>query len=107
MSTATTTAPATYLSVTSTSTPSLNGSYGITGVMAEGVQAEVNAIALNNAFADGSASVNWPDRSGAVHSFTVAQFKELATAMALYRAQCAQYAAGIVTTVPAGTATIA
>lgn len=100
------TPPVTSLVITSTSTPSLSGSYGIGSLETGGMQGEVNAIALNGTFADGSATVNWPDTKGASHAFTVAQFKELVTAVGLYRAQLLQHSAGILATAPSNTATI-
>lgn len=97
------------LAVTSTSTPALNGTYRTDGLAMTGIEAEMNALWISNSatFADGSASLNWPDKSGASHTFSIAQFKELVTAISLFQAQCAQYAAGILTTAPANSATIA
>lgn len=103
---ATTTFPAT-ITITSTSTPALNGTYNVgERTNAAGLQAEINAVALNSTFADGSESLIWPDSKGTGHSFTVAQFKTFALAIALYQAQTAQYVAGVTSVAPANTATI-
>ena len=109
MSTTTTTTPAIAktMTITSTATPTLNGTYNIAGAMeTAGLLAEVNAIALDDAFADGTQTVNWPDINRTAHSFTVAQFKTFATAVALYKAQWTQYAYGLITTAPSNAATI-
>jgi hypothetical protein len=95
--------------ITSTSTPALNGTYAVRGLAFEAMQAEIDAILLAGstpAFVDGTQSVNWPDMSGAGHSFTVAQFHTLANAIGNYNVQLLQYAAGILTSPPANTATI-
>ena len=100
------------LAVTSTATPALNGTYMVSGVAGEGLQAEYNAIlqnavlAQNETFADGTTSLNWPDKTGTGHTFTIAQFKTLISAVSLFVSQCAQYASGLTATLPAATATI-
>ena len=95
------------LIVTSTSTAALNGTYKCDGHMFSALQAEADSLALNNGtFVDGSTSVNWPDWSGASHTFTEAQFRTLINAINLFVVQCAQYAAGITSTPPLNTATI-
>lgn len=96
------------LAITSTATPALNGTYLVNDLAGEGIQAEVNALWISNSetFADGTASLDWPDRAGTGHTFTVAQFKTFANACALFVAQCVQYSAGLTTTAPANTATI-
>lgn len=95
------------IAITSTSTPALNGSYRTDGIFMLGLQAEINAVALDGTFADGTATLNWPDAKGAAHTFTVAQFKTLAMAIANFQAQCAQYAAGLIATAPSSSVTIA
>ena len=98
------------LAIASTSTPALNGTYLVNEIVGEGLQAEANALMLGGTtpvFADGSTSLNWPDRTGAGHTFTPAQFLELVHAVNYFVSQCAQYAAGILTTAPSASATIA
>lgn len=96
------------LTVTSTSTATLNSTYRADGLAWQALMAEMNALWISNneSFADGTTSVNWPDKSGAAHTFTIAQFKTLVTALSLFVVQCEQYAAGILTTTPSNTATI-
>lgn len=98
------------LLVVSTSTPALNGTYATSGLAAQAMFAEATAILLAGttpAFADGTQSLNWPDQSGNSHTFTPAQFHELAVAVADFLVQCEQYANGLLTTAPAANATIA
>lgn len=97
------------LTVTSTGSPAISGTYRCDGLTMAGIQAEVNAILLSGAtptFADGTASLNWPDVAGVGHTFTVAQFHELAMAVCNFVVQCAQYNAGLNVT-PNPTVTIA
>jgi len=97
------------LAVTSTATPALNGTYAVySGFAPEGMQGQANALALSASasFADGSATLEWPDITGVGHSFTPAQFHSLVVACANFVSQCTQYAYGVITTPPAATATI-
>jgi predicted NUDIX family NTP pyrophosphohydrolase len=72
------------------------------------VQAETIAILLNGTFADGGATVAWPDMSGTVHMFpSVAEFKAFAAAVASFVAAVAKVQNGTLTTLPPATATIA
>lgn len=45
------------------------------------INSEINAILLNSAFADGTASVSWPDAAtpSVNHTWTIAQFKVFAS----------------------------
>ena len=98
------------LTITSSSAPSLNGTYACDALRLSAMQQEVNAILLAGAtpaFADGSQAVNWPDTGGAGHSFNPAQFHELAVAVGNYVVQRLQYMIGLTTTQPPNTATIA
>jgi len=98
------------LTVSSTSAPSLNGTYLCDGVRWDAITAQANAILLSGAtpsFADGSQSLSWPDKSGALHSFTPAQFHELIVALSNFVAQCYLYGEGATQTAPAAIATIA
>ena len=91
------------LAITSTGTPALNGTYRCDGLAAIGLQAEMNAVGTaGTAFADGTASLSWADKAGTVHTFTVAQFRELMAAVNLFQAQVAQYAAGVIVSPPTG-----
>jgi len=95
------------VAVTSTSTPALSASYTITRDDQTHIQAEVQSLMLNGTFADGSSAVAWPDASGAVHTFTVAQFKAFATAVGAFVAACYKVLNGSSTTLPSAALTIA
>ena len=72
------------LTITSTSTSSLNGTYLCDPTTTSQINAEVSAILLNGTFADGTTSIAWPDASGNFHTMTIAQFKNVATAIGSY-----------------------
>ena len=94
------------VTITSTSTPAVNGTYSCSDGALMLMQDQMNAILTSNAFADGSQALAWADMSGANHTFPVAQFKGLVLAAGALRAACAQYAQGITTTPPSNQATI-
>ena len=93
------------LTLTSTGTPALSGVYAV-DTTAQVINAEVTSILLNGTFADGTGSVSWPDTSGALHTFTVAQFKVFATAIGSYVAALFKVINGISTTLPSSSVTI-
>jgi len=95
------------LAVTSTSTPALNGTYVCSGLALSAIQAEMDSLTRNSGtFVDGTTTVSWPDKTGAAHSFTVAQFGSLINAVNLFVVQCYMYAAGLSATQPPTSATI-
>ena len=98
-------AMATGLTLTSTGTPALSGAYAV-DVTAQVITSQVTSILLNGTFADGTGSVAWPDTAGALHTFTIAQFKVFATAVAAYVAALFKAINGISTTLPSGSVTI-
>lgn len=95
------------VSVTSASTPSLNGNYTITPADQAHLSVEIQSIMLNGTFADGISTVAWPDASGALHAFTVAEFKAFATALGAFVAACLKCQNGASTTLPNAALTIA
>jgi len=95
----------TSITITSTATPALNGTYSLTPAMVAGIQGQVAAVALNATFADGSAALSWPDASNAMHSFDVAQFKTFAQAVGNHLSLSAIYMCGL-GAAPPTTATI-
>jgi hypothetical protein len=97
------------LVITSTGTPALNGTYQVSGLAWQAIQAEVNALFLSGGttFANGGTSQAWPDASGAQHIFSVAEFHNFAMAIANFVANCALYSTNVLTTAPPNTATIA
>jgi hypothetical protein len=96
------------LAITSTATPSLSATYAVDNAAQAHIQAEIISILLNGSFADGSASVAWPDTAGVIHSFAgVAAFKDFAAAVSAYVAALFKVINGTSTALPAATATIA
>lgn len=86
--------------ITSASTPALDATYPVDAPTQQHVQAEVTSILLNGAFADGGATVAWPDVADDPRTFTVAQFKTFATALAAFVAGCLKVANGQSQTLP-------
>ena len=95
------------LAVTSTSTSSLNGTYAVDSNTTAEINAEITSILLNTTFTDGTTALAWPDVTGAAHSFNVAQFKALATAIASFVTSVNKYARGQLSSLPPSTAVIA
>lgn len=96
------------ITITSASTPALNGVYACDPTTIGFVNSEINAILLNTAFADGSTALEWPDMTGALHLYTIAQFKTLAAALGAFVSgirKCVIGAAGA--TLPPSSVTIA
>ena len=95
------------LAVTSTATAALNGTYAADTTTISYVNSELNSILLNGSFADGTATVEWPDGSGTLHAFDVAQFKTLAAALGAFVAGIRKCAIGVSgATLPPATVTI-
>lgn len=95
------------LTITSTSTPALNGAYACDMTAQNHIQAEMISILVNGVFADGETTLVWPDVAGVTHTFpTVAAFKAFATSVAAFVAACAKVVNGTLATLPAATATI-
>ncbi len=83
------------LAITSTSTPTINGTYPLDST----TQFEINSVMLfiqtNGDFPGGSSNYSWFDLAGAAHIFPgIAVFKEWATAIANYVAALKLYGAG-------------
>jgi hypothetical protein len=72
------------LAITSTATASLDATYPADPNTVSYVNSELNAILLNGTFADGATAIQWPDTTGALHTFTVAQFKTFAAALGTF-----------------------
>jgi hypothetical protein len=97
------------LAITSTSTPALNATYDVGTSAQNHMQAEmISLLASGGAlFADGTATVAWPDMMGAIHTFTAAEAKAFFLAAGAYVAALFKVQNGTLTTLPAATATIA
>lgn len=86
--------------ITSTSTPALDSTYATDATSQQHVQAEITSILLNGTFADGTTSIAWLDASNVAHTFTIAEFKALATALAAFVSACLKVVNGQATVLP-------
>ena len=94
------------LTVTSTGTPALSGVYSIDATATDHIQAEMLALLATGAFADGGASVVWPDIGAVNHTFNATQFKAFALAVGAYVAALYKCLNGTLGALPATSATI-
>jgi hypothetical protein len=95
------------LTISSTSTPAINGTYAVDANAQSKLNAVTTYVMLNNAFPANQSAMPWADMSGAAHALSIANFKAFATAIANYVAELDLYANGALTTIPANTVTIA
>lgn len=80
--------------LTSTGTPSLNGTYALDQAAQNNVNGTVSYIMLNGTFPGGGTTMTWIDQDGDAHVWpSVTVFKAFATAFADYVAAVALYAA--------------
>jgi hypothetical protein len=98
------------LTITSTSTPAVNGTYGVKTQDQQTINAVETFVLKNNTF-PGSAgtSLSYQDQSGAFHVFpSITVWSEFANAVANYIADLKMYAAGAAgSSLPANSVTIA
>lgn len=74
------------LAINSISTPSLNDTYGIDDATETHINSELSSIAVNGTFTNGQITKAWPNLAQtAAHTFTIAQFKTLVTAIGQYK----------------------
>jgi hypothetical protein len=95
------------LAITSTGTPALDATYPCDPTAQQQINAEITSILLNDTFTDGSTALNWLDATGAAHSFSIANFKNLATVLAAFVTGNLKCINGQSSTLPATSATIA
>jgi hypothetical protein len=72
------------LTATWSTSTTLNGTYALDQTTQFTMTAETVSILTNGTFTNGQTTRNWPNAAGAFQSFTLAQFKALASAIALY-----------------------
>ncbi|MDE2472656.1 MAG: hypothetical protein KGL35_29010 [Bradyrhizobium sp.] len=73
------------LTITSTNTPALNGTYAIDPQTQTNITAEQVYIATRSTFTNGQSTKAWPDKAGAFHKFpSTAAFTAFAVAVAQY-----------------------
>ncbi len=95
------------LTITSTSTPALNGTYACDDAHQARINRIQGFIAANSKFPNSLAALPWPDISGTVHEFpSTAEFTAFASAVADYVMALDAVIMGISTTLPPAQATI-
>ena len=95
------------LTVTSASTPALNGTYACDASAISHITAEMLAVVANGTFADGATEVAWADMNGVPHAFpTIASWKPFALAVGQFVAAATKAAIGASTVLPPNTAAI-
>ncbi len=72
------------LTVTATITPALSGTYDVSDRSRVNMMAQEISVAQTGNFSNQQSTINWPDMSGAMHTFNVAQFKALVVAVGVY-----------------------
>lgn len=72
------------VTITWSASTTLNGTYAMDVPTQSNVQAELLAILVNGTFTNGTAAIAWPDVSGNLRNFSVAQFKALATVLGAF-----------------------
>lgn len=90
-----------------TSASSLNGLYSCSAAAQVDIQAEMISILANGVFTNGQSTFPWADVNGTMHTFTVAQFKEFATALGSFVSTLTLIEQTNSGTLPSASATIA
>jgi len=81
--------------ITSSGTPTLNGTYSVDADSTADINAVITYILVNGNFPGNSSTMKWADVDGDFHTFNdVATFKAFASAIANYVAQVTIYGAG-------------
>ena len=95
------------VAITSTGTPALSATYACN----EAAQARLNRVSVylqvNGAFPNGATTIQWVDATGTPHTFTEAQFKTLAVAIADYVSALDDVILGLSSAMPSSAVTIA
>lgn len=94
------------LTISSTSGPSLNGTYAADPTTQVQIQAEIISLLQNKLFANGTTSLAYPDIDNEPHTFTSVQFQNFATAMGLFVSSITAVVRGHSTTLPSNSVTI-
>lgn len=95
------------VTITSASTPALNGTYSCDPDTQSHIQAEMLCVQVAGVFADGASTVTWPDAAGALHTFqTPASFQAFALAQARFVAACIKCQIGAASVLPSNSVAI-
>jgi hypothetical protein len=96
------------LTIASTSTPAVNGTYACDTDSTVHIQAELLSLLTTQSFTDGTTTIAWPDVAGTVHVFpSGAVFTAFAVAAGKFVASAFKVYNGTSTTLPAASVTIA
>ncbi|CAN7312880.1 hypothetical protein LJR029_005482 [Caballeronia sp. LjRoot29] len=94
------------LTISSASTPALNGTYAIDAISQMDIIAVETSLNAGKGFPGGASTFNYADISGAFRPFTAANFTDFAAAVRDYVYALKAVIAGASTTLPAATSTI-
>lgn len=72
------------VALTSTATSSLDGTYAIDPEKRSDMESEILNYVTNGSFIGGSATIDWPDTSGTMHTFDATQMKAFVTEIGVY-----------------------
>lgn len=94
------------LAIASTGTPALNGTYAIDQLSQMDIIAIETSLNAGKGFPGGATTFSYADTSGVMHSFTQANFTDLAASVRDYVYALKSVIAGASSTLPASTTTI-
>jgi uncharacterized BrkB/YihY/UPF0761 family membrane protein len=94
------------LNITSASDTSLNATYAVDPTSTAHIQAEMIALLSIGVFADGTATIVWPDMAPVNHTFNITQFQSFALAVGVYVAALFKVINGTLDALPSNTASI-
>lgn len=95
------------ISIASTSTPALDGTYACDSLTQADIVAIETSLNAGKGFPGGAALFNYPDTSGAMHAFSEANFTDFAAAVRDYVYALKSVIAGASTSLPSSAITIA
>ena len=95
------------LMITSTSTPSISGTYAVDQLTQMDIIAIETSLNAGRGFPGGATTFNYPDTSGALHAFSETNFTNFAAAVRDYVYGLKSVIAGASMTLPGSMATIA
>ena len=97
------------VTITSASTPAINGTYACDAAAVADIGAETLSVIVTQQFTNGATSIQWPLANGTLITFPGPQvFQAWAVAVSRYVSACKQYASGAQgATLPASTVGIA
>lgn len=95
------------ITVSSASTPALNGTYACDALSQADIVAIETSLNAGKGFPGGTATFNYPDAAGALHSFSETNFTSFAAAVRDFVYACKSVIAGQSTALPPSAVTIA